>query len=132
MRTLSAFIPAVAGLPLATTAPATGGADRVRAGARPAAGQNLGTGVARNLARLSVVLGICGLAYGAAGGSVAAGAEQFRYHFVPLDPTVPPGLGAFNPATITENGAIYGTAIACDANGCKYTAAVYRNGITTG
>src|SRR4051812_36009118 len=113
---------------------AAGAADRARGGTRSTAGRNLGAGAVRNLARLTVVLSVCGLAYGTTGEALAAGAEQFRYHFVPLAPTVPPGLGAFNPAKITENGAIYGTAITCGPGGpydCKYTVAVYRNGVTT-
>src|SRR5689334_21020884 len=86
-----------------------GAADYATGGTRSTAGQDFGAGAVRSLGRLPAVLGVCGLAYGAAGEALAAGAEQFRYHFVPLDPTVPPGLGAFNPVKTTENGAIYGT-----------------------
>ncbi len=115
----------------AKTAHLTEAADRVRAGARSTAGHNRGAGAGRSLARLTVVLGACGLACGAAGEVRAAGAEQFRYHFEPLDPTVPQGFSVFHPVKITENGAIYGTALACVPGSCKEFLAVYRNGVTT-
>src|SRR3954452_25014449 len=90
----------------AKTARVTEAADRVRAGARSTAGHNRGAGAVRGLTRLAVVAGACGLAYGPAGEGRAAGAEQFRYHLVPLDPTVPPGFSVFNPVKIPENRAI--------------------------
>ena len=95
----------------------------MRGGTRSTAGQNLGAGAVRSLARLTVVLGVCGLACGTAGGALAGQPEQFRYHLVPLDD--------FFPVKVTNDGKVYGTAVQCSASGCKGFVAVYKNGVTT-
>jgi hypothetical protein len=70
----------------------------------------------------------CCLAWGSA---QAVQAEQFRYQYVPLDPTVPDGFLFFDPVKITNDERVYGNTSACDLDGCVTSVAVYSNGTTT-
>ncbi len=64
--------------------------------------------------------------------ALVAEAHSFRYQYVPLDEAVPTGFLSFDPATIDDQGRIFGTAYAqpCDPN-CRPSAAVYESGTIT-
>jgi hypothetical protein len=69
------------------------------------------------VARLALLVAV-GCAVLCSAGSALAGEGRFRYHYIPLDPLVPPGFRPYYPVKVTDDERVYGTAIACGSAGC--------------
>src|SRR6202051_5048095 len=63
-----------------------------------------------------------------------ARAQEFRYHYVPLDAAVPAPFLFWSPSAINDSGRVYGTLYSCGDANCDYgvgTTAVWAAGIIT-